>query len=959
MFDHLKSALADRYAIERELGSGGMALVFLAEDLRLHRQVAIKVLRPELAATLGADRFLQEIELTAKLQHPQILPLHEAGEANGFLYYVMPYVEGESLRDRLERDRKLPVDEAIKITDDIAAALNYAHERGVVHRDIKPENVLLTGGRAVVADFGIARAVTAAGGERLTGTGLAIGTPAYMSPEQAMGQEDVDGRSDVYALGCVVYEMLSGEPPHTGPNVQAVLAKALTEDPRPVGQLRRDVPAHIETAVRVAMAKSRDDRFTTARAFADALTGAGAVPAPRGSSHRTGLRAVAIAVPCIALLVASVVWFTGRAPSSVPILDETVIAVVPFRVTDPTGQLEFLSDGIVELLDAELAAQSDLRIADPVATIRLAERQSPDGGVLSREEALALAARLGAGRLLTGQVNSLDGKRIELRGTLFRVSDGQVVGETSTSSDTLQAVIDRFAVGLLGIDVVDEDRLATLTSASAPAVIEYLAGRRAFRRREYLDAIGHFDRALELDSVFALAAVGLLDAGSYAGNSVSDAGARGRSLINELWDEFTPRDQVYLQAARGFRSTRWVSPAERIAALERVIASAPANTETLNRLGGTYRVWGRYLGIPDWMAKATALFERATEIDSSGLMGLTVLSIISGDADRTRELVEALEASGTSVPRNWQWATAMLLGDSLTLDTIRRSFRDWRPQDVWPIGHWALYLGYPLDDWETAVNGLQGRGVTPLERHNEFHQRWRIAVVRGSMRYGAVLNDSAVFAYWGEQRPSWEVLYLAVVDPGLYDVGVEHLNRMSVATDTTYSQLCTSELFRVTQLGDTMGTRLAAARMREIVAENPAVAEGQCAVLLEAVLETMGGSGTTEVLTRLDSLSRRGAEQPLYNLIVARLWEARGNIPKAYEAAQRHSFRTVTPISLLEPAFARARGRFAVLMGDTASAIDAYQRYLLFRTRPDSGEVQQEVESVRAALNDLGAERRQ
>ncbi len=196
-FERLKAALADRYAIERELGSGGMATVYLAEDLKHHRKVAVKVLRPELAATLGPERFVREIEIAAGLTHPHILPLHDSGEADGFLYYVMPYVEGESLRERLDRDGKLPVEGVVRLTDDIAAALSYAHEHGIVHRDVKPENIMLTGGQAVVAEFGIARAVSAAGGERLTGTGLAIGTPAYMSPEQALGLVDGGGRRDV------------------------------------------------------------------------------------------------------------------------------------------------------------------------------------------------------------------------------------------------------------------------------------------------------------------------------------------------------------------------------------------------------------------------------------------------------------------------------------------------------------------------------------------------------------------------------------------------------------------------------------------------------------------------------------------------------------------------------------------------------------------------------------------
>ncbi len=235
ILEQLKAALTGRYNVERELGAGGMAIVYLAEDVKHHRQVAVKVLRPELAAAIGAERFLREIEISARLQHPHILAVYDSGEAGGFLYYVMPYVEGESLRDRLDRDQQLPLDDALRLAQEVADALSYAHNHDVVHRDIKPENILLSSGHALVADFGIARAITAAGGDRLTQTGLSIGTPAYMSPEQAAGEATVDGRSDIYSLGCVLYEMLAGEPPHTGPNAQAIIAKRLTE---PVRSLR-------------------------------------------------------------------------------------------------------------------------------------------------------------------------------------------------------------------------------------------------------------------------------------------------------------------------------------------------------------------------------------------------------------------------------------------------------------------------------------------------------------------------------------------------------------------------------------------------------------------------------------------------------------------------------------------------------------------------------------------------
>src|SRR5438067_12442417 len=223
----LQAALADRYTIERELGRGGMATVYLAQDRKHHRRVAIKVLKPELAAALGPERFLQEIEIAAGLTHPHILPLHDSGEATGLLYYVMPYVEGETLRNRLDRAGQLPVAEAVQITREVADALSHAHRHDVVHRDIKPENILLEAGHAVVSDFGIARAITAAAGGSLTGTGLALGQPGYMSPEQASGTDPIDGRSDVYSLGCVLYEMLAGEPPYTGPSAQIVISKRL------------------------------------------------------------------------------------------------------------------------------------------------------------------------------------------------------------------------------------------------------------------------------------------------------------------------------------------------------------------------------------------------------------------------------------------------------------------------------------------------------------------------------------------------------------------------------------------------------------------------------------------------------------------------------------------------------------------------------------------------------------
>ena len=319
--ERLGAALVGRYRIERELGSGGMATVYLAHDLRHDRDVAVKVLHPDLGAALGGERFLSEIKTTARLQHPHILPLLDSGAADGLLYYVMPYVRGETLRARLERERQLPIDDALRIALEVADALAHAHALGVIHRDIKPENILLQGGHALVADFGIALAVQQAGGQRITQTGLSLGTPHYMSPEQATGERTLDARTDIYALGAVTYEMLVGEPPFTGPTVQAIVAKVLTERPRAPRALRETVPAGVEAVILTALAKLPADRFATAEKFAEALARpdfATAAP-PQGGATRTGAQARAGArVTTLATVVGAMIltgalaWWLGR-----------------------------------------------------------------------------------------------------------------------------------------------------------------------------------------------------------------------------------------------------------------------------------------------------------------------------------------------------------------------------------------------------------------------------------------------------------------------------------------------------------------------------------------------------------------------------------------------------------------------------------------------------------------------
>jgi serine/threonine-protein kinase len=418
--DRLPAALADRYRIERELGTGGMATVYLAHDVRHDRKVALKVLRPEIGAVLGAERFVKEIRTTAGLQHPHVLPLFDSGTADGFLFYVMPVVEGETLREKLNREKQLDVEEAVQIARDVANALQYAHDHGVIHRDIKPENILLANGQPMVTDFGIALAVDAAAGGRMTETGLSLGTPHYMSPEQAAGDKDITGRSDVYSLAAVLYETLAGEPPHTGKSAQQVMMKIIADDPRPVTKVRKSVPPHVAMALAKALQKLPADRFHSARAFADALGNPAFVAATAvepgqdrqaPSPNRVAPAGVGAALLLLGALagVAITVAITGR--------ESTLPQVVRFPLRSPTG---------TELLQS---TRSDVTFA-----------LSPDG------TRIAFAARVAGEAVNRLYVRTMDRTEAEVipgtEGALspFFSPDGQSIGFVSSRDGRIRRV---------------------------------------------------------------------------------------------------------------------------------------------------------------------------------------------------------------------------------------------------------------------------------------------------------------------------------------------------------------------------------------------------------------------------------------------------------------------------------------------------------------------------------------
>ena len=478
----IRDAFSNTYSIDRELGRGGMATVYLAQDSKHERLVALKVLHPDLAASLGPDRFLREIKLAARLNHPHILPLHDSGETSGFLYYVMPYVEGESLRERLDRDHQLPIDEAVHHTRAIASALDYAHRQGIVHRDIKPENVMLYEGEAMVMDFGIAKAVSSAGSDTITQTGMMIGTPAYVSPEQAAGEPDLDGRSDQYSLGCVLYEMLSGERPFTGPTPQAVMTKRFTESVPSVRSVRSSVPEPVAKALSRAMSVESGARFKTAAQFAQALA-SGSVTTPTDTTT-----------------------LPQQAVSSAK-----SVAVLPFANMSTDAENEYFADGMAEEIINALSKIQSLRVASRTVSFALKGKN---------EDLADVGKKLHVSTVLDGSVRRM-GNRLRITAQLVNVADGyQLWSERydremedvfAIQDDISQAIVKALRVILTE---GEKKQIEKARAVNVQAYDYYLRGRQYFhqlRRKSLEYAKQMFNKATEIDPEYARAYAGVSD----------------------------------------------------------------------------------------------------------------------------------------------------------------------------------------------------------------------------------------------------------------------------------------------------------------------------------------------------------------------------------------------------------------------------------------------------------------
>jgi TolB-like protein/Flp pilus assembly protein TadD len=724
----LESGLAGRYLLERELGQGGMAVVFLAQDLRHDRKVALKVLRPDLSAAIGAERFLREIKLAAGLTHPHILPVYDSGDAGGLLFYVMPNMEGRSLRERLERERQLPLAEALTVTREVASALDYAHRHHVVHRDIKPENILLHDGSAMVADFGIGKALSAEGS--LTQTGMVMGTPTYMSPEQASGDVDVDGRTDLYSLACVLFEMLTGEPPFTGATAQAIIAKRFVS-PIPKVRVTRDVPEAVDDALTRALARTPVDRFPTAAQFVEALRQVNGL----GASGQATVPA-------------------GRTSASVPA--PKAIAVLPLANMSADPENEYFSDGMTEEIINALAKVPGMQVASRTSSFAFKGKEV---------DIRQIGEKLGVSSVIEGSVRKV-GNRVRITAQLINVADGyhlwsetydrQLEDVFAIQDEISRAIVDALKLRLAG----DADTLVAPTK-NIEAYTLYLKGRFFFNKdtepgtRKALD---FFQQSLLQDPTYAR---------SYAG--IADC-------WTQLADDFVVPDDAYPRAK---------------AAATRALQHDPDLVEAITSVGKVlcWYEWD-FVGAERQLRRAVTLNDGYAEAHQA--FG-SVLPTVGRLAEGVEEMRKALTLDPLQAVYS-RWLARLLLfsGDAEKVIAQARKTMDLNPDYAYSyldIGAAHLELGNPETalQWFQKGQGLESsvrsydalivRALAPLGRREEadeilgrLEEQSRQQYVRSeimAMGYAAVGDLDRAFACLERafQVRSAGLIYLHV-DPG-------------------------------------------------------------------------------------------------------------------------------------------------------------------------------------------------
>jgi len=982
LFSRLQAVLAGSYTLDRELGRGGMAQVFLAHDLQHGRKVAIKLFLPEVAS-FGKGRFLREIRTAANLSHPNILALFDSGEGDGLLYYVMPYVEGESLAQRLEREGQLPIDEAIAITRQVAAALQHAHDRGIVHRDIKPGNILLANGHAFVADFGIAYALEESGGDRLTSTGFSLGTPSYMSPEQIGGAGKIDGRADIYSLGCVLFEMLVGDPPFSGRSAQAVLARHSVERVPSVRAVRDTVTPALEHAVRRALAKSPADRYPTASEFAAALTPEGLsrkVPVERHPGSRR-LRVLwmasggALAIVLIAIAAAKHPWSPSRPGSTA--LHPDRVAVMPFQTVGGTDtSLVSLAGGL-----ADRAAQQFTGAGGPQAvlpgTLRAALK---DAGskveALDEADALEAGARVGAGLVLLSEL-SRAGDRLQLSAVLKRTASGQVVAQASEltrNRDSVVPLLDRVVARILiGAAGEPVDREPALVALDLRVLRDYLAARRFFIRGQFANAADQYRQVLRADPDCALAAVGLASTAEFVNDSIRNVAVERAFALRA---SLPVADQYLLAALKGPRWPAEPTIPERLKAWRVAASEAPDRLDVFFHLGEALFHDGPWTDDQQVLNDAAGAFQKALELEPRFLPALghlLDLAASGGDTARVRALGGRYHQIDSLSPLAdyYRWRVAVALNDQPARRRVLARLDSLAPAVLERIALVSQVDGVALEDGRRAANARWTRtGLRDLIIFGMFKLR------EVSLNAGRPQEADSLTRAWAFTRPLRPRNRLSLVVDALYWGADTTLAARLVAdqaarvdgplpgrADDLHYDVCAVNLWRLSR-GEHAHVAAGIAALRRVpnaLADPQTAYIRVCADILEA--ELAAAQHRPDALRRLEQLDSLAVTAPptitwiltAANLTAARLWEQQGNLARAFAATRRRLYIT----DLDEPrvlvaysTFLREEGRLAALIGDRQSALRAHRIYLALRTAPEPA-VAAEVARVRSALDSL------